>query len=194
MGRARYQCPNCAAGEPHAFKHGVSGYSNHHCRCDTCVDACNAARRAQYARRADHYRAVKRAREERNPGDAAARVHRSYIKHRQRRLAAAADYRERNKGAMRAYELARSQLPEVKQARAEAYQRDKPYEQKQRQRRDAKRDAAIPVTRRYKPWTPIEDLTILRGDISLTEMAFLLGRSYAAVQVRRSNLRRQRAA
>lgn len=48
---------------------------------------------------------------------------------------------------------------------------------------------AIPAPRNWQPWTAEDDAVVVRDDISQVEMAYLLGRSYAAVSGRRSKVR-----
>jgi hypothetical protein len=48
----------------------------------------------------------------------------------------------------------------------------------------------IPTPNEYKLWTPEEDAVILRSDIGVVEMCYMLGRSYYAVVGRRKTLRK----
>jgi hypothetical protein len=49
----------------------------------------------------------------------------------------------------------------------------------------------IPVPRNGELWTPAEESIVMRDDITLIEICYLLGRSYGAVTGRRLELRRR---
>lgn len=52
----------------------------------------------------------------------------------------------------------------------------------------SQRRKSIPAPRNGKKWTPAEDATVMRDDLSVTEMAYLIGRSYKAVVGHRAKL------
>lgn len=56
------------------------------------------------------------------------------------------------------------------------------------QRRRAKA-AEIPTPRAWTRWSAAEDATVKRDDVTLTEICYMLGRSYWAVMTRRQKLR-----
>lgn len=56
-------------------------------------------------------------------------------------------------------------------------------------RKKRERRKSIPAPRHKSPWTAADDVIILRNDISYIEMAYLLGRTYKAVDKRRQKLR-----
>jgi hypothetical protein len=60
-----------------------------------------------------------------------------------------------------------------------------------RQQRTCLRRKAIPAPRNETRWTPAEDAIATRNDISITEMCYMVGRSYGAVSARRQKLRRK---
>lgn len=128
-----------------------------------------------------------------HPGNRAARVRRSYVKHRRQRLEDAASYRERNRDAILSRQREHGRRPEVKERTHEWYVANADAVQATKRRHRVKRDS-VPVTRSRERWTAVEDKTLLREDIGCLEMAYLLQRSYASVQVRRHRLRRQLAA
>lgn len=53
---------------------------------------------------------------------------------------------------------------------------------------DKRRRSTIPNPRCGDRWSDAEDAIVLRADISITEKAYMLGRAYASVVVRRCNL------
>ena len=53
-------------------------------------------------------------------------------------------------------------------------------------RKNYQRLRDIPAPNSGKSWTPAEDATVLRDDITLIEMAYMLGRSVGAVHARRN--------
>lgn len=70
----------------------------------------------------------------------------------------------------------------------EHYQRNRDYVLNRGRDRN-KRLSAIPGPRNYNPWTPDEDVIVMRDDLSTVEKAFILGRSYYSVSGRRGRLR-----
>ena len=157
-------CKLCATGTPHDFKHGLTGYVRHKCRCDICYSANSEYKRERYdAKKAKEYYL-------RNREAARKRWQRYYQENREqiRRTSRDAYWRDLEVARQRGREHA-ARNPEVK-------------------RRAQKKKHAIPVTH-DGPWTPAEDAIVLRDDISIFEMCFMLGRSYGSVQGHRSALK-----
>ncbi len=48
----------------------------------------------------------------------------------------------------------------------------------------------IPTPRKYARWTLAEDVIVMRDDITVLEICYMLGRSYAAISSRRKQLRK----
>jgi hypothetical protein len=89
------------------------------------------------------------------------------------------------------------QRPEVRERQYdwqwEFRERNRAYFQRQ-QRQQALRRKEIPSPRNGLPYTAAEDAIVMRDDISIKEICYLLGRSYSSVVVRRSLLRRKAGA
>ena len=54
-----------------------------------------------------------------------------------------------------------------------------------------RRQQRTPVTHNGRRWTAAEESIVVRDDLGLVEMAWMIGRSYAAVASRRVVLRRR---
>lgn len=65
---------------------------------------------------------------------------------------------------------------------------DRKYRLRQQRRRQRGYYAATEQLRDNRPWTLEDDRTVLRDDVSIVELAFLLRRAYAQVQGRRAFL------
>ena len=95
-----------------------------------------------------------------------------YQANRERYLELKRAYQERNREALKARQRARRDAPNTLARRREM----------------KARHALIPVTRRGR-WTAAEEAVVLRDDITLLEMACILGRSYDTVSVKRRLLK-----
>jgi hypothetical protein len=73
----------------------------------------------------------------------------------------------------------------------EYHERNRAYRLRRSHRYYANR-AEIPTPRGGRPWTAADDAVVLDDELFLTEMCYLLGRSYSAVNNRRVLLRRRR--
>lgn len=188
-------CRKCAEGTPHSFEHGtVSGYGYHQCPCDLCVDAWNdyqhkwlAARPGYKARQQALWRA--RNLERRRKWDREyARKYRSDPVNRARVRQIQRESHQRNREARNAKnrELhSRRQYKTPDQVREESAR----YRKTQKYRDQAARRASIPGPRNREPWTAEDDAVVIRDDISVREMCFLLGRTYNQVETRRRKVR-----
>lgn len=173
------RCQRCLAGEPCEFQHGSkTGYNYHNCRCDVCV-AGNTARVAAYRaenpelirqhRRKSYYADVERSR---------AQLRASRRRHRQRRQADCRAYYEANRETV---------LEHQREYYAGYYTRQRGYVNDRNRRGYARRQGVGPSAVRRR-WMSAEDSIVLRDDLMVLEMAFMLGRTYAAVQSRRRTL------
>jgi hypothetical protein len=185
------RCKSCAAGIEHEFTHGASGYDHHGCRCNVCRDVKGKYNRDRYDRNREARRKYNRDYRERNR-EAIREWHR--------------DYRDRNREAererWRGY-YARNRDAILEQQRDYySYNRDAILEQRRayqdenreyviRQVKKARqRLKSIPGPHNGSRWTPTDDAIVCQGDITLVQMCYLLGRSYQAVSLRRTTLRR----
>jgi hypothetical protein len=78
---------------------------------------------------------------------------------------------------------------EARESTARLSESGKQYRKEMHRRRKARQNAMV-VNPRAGAWTPAEDAIVVREDISVTEIAFLLQRSYGAACGRRTVLRR----
>lgn len=145
------KCLRCAAGIAHTFRHGITGYGYHRCRCAECSAASRAEtckwRRSNPQRHHDHART--------------------------------------------AYERVRNNPELVRQAgdRVRKWESRNPESLVAIKSRTAEKRSRARVTRRGN-WTSAEDSVVSRTDITLLEMAYMTGRSYNSIAIRRSRMRR----
>lgn len=157
-------CARCRDGISHEFKHGLrSGYQNHHCRCDACIEASR------------DYQARYR---EANPD----RVRANYTR-----------WREANSDSGRAYhhEYYLANRESEMERHREYYRANREYLRRLGKKFAAGR-ASIPGPNNGSRWTPDDDATVSRNDLSLTEICYILGRSYPAVRGRRERIQARR--
>lgn len=196
------KCVRCAAGVEHEFKHGSSsGYGYHDCRCEKCQEYRRELKRRQYA--ADPKRSNERCAEYRNANRDKVRVakrkyyeaNRGYIIHRstlyqqensEKVKRQRQEYRTNNPEKLRERNSAwHAQHPGYRTAYARLYREENP-----EYARLSRRVATVDVTPRHGArWTPEEDAVLALDDVTYLEMAYLLGRTLAAVSTRRSLLR-----
>lgn len=147
-------------GQPHEHAHGTTtGWGYHGCRCSDCEVA--------------HY---------------------TYQRDADRKRASNPDRLLRNRRHLRSR---RAVDPQYGRSAQEAYRgpdRSRQYRQQNRsvinercRTKCARIRAAVRAERRW--WTPEDDATVLREDINLTEMAYMLHRTPRAIAQRRSRLR-----
>lgn len=154
-------------GTPHDHAHGTtSGWSYHGCCCPSCETA-----HYSYHRDYDRQRSSKTARRtwvlhytrsQRAAGNPVYANRGNGESHRNSGWAAQRRYRERNRGLVNSTAI---------------------------QRRANLRDS---VAAQRKWWTPEDDAIVLRGDICLTEMAYILKRTPSAIAQRRYRLRKSK--
>lgn len=200
--RPGVKCLRCRLGEVHEIKHGHIGYNYHGCRCSTCRAGERArkwnlsegtkermrARAREYSReyRQRHYGKV-------------VQKHRDYVEANRESIRASnrakyrenpQHYREKN----RAYrEQNRERWTEIYGLR-DYNRRPKTSEERERDRlrRNAKNDRTrSAASRAGGRWTPAEDAIVMRPDVTITEMCFMLGRSISAVACRQVRLRKR---
>lgn len=203
------------------FKHGAA-YSNHGCRCDVCRKwqseksrkyrernrelirqrrAANSEKNAENTRR---WRASnpERARENRdrwnanNPEKIYAIRKRSRQRNADQRRAYNLQWYDRNRERSRAvrHEYYKNNSEHICNRTNKYSRRNRRYCSESKRQWYAKRRDQIPSTRNYSPWQSWEDAIVLRDDISMTEIACMLQRSYTAVKSRRSVLRNPKKA
>jgi len=199
MGRSDRKCAQCLGGVvDHGFKHGKSGYDYHNCRCDVCRSAKSAivVRRhkaryqsdPEYARRHRQYHSEYKKRVRERDGDAVrAKDRRKYAElmtrpgarqqERERRRASAARNPRRHRNTTAAAEVNRRWRAANKE-----------YLRSTRRARDAAL-SRVPSPNAGRPWSSQEDALVMRDDITLVEMAYLVGRSASAVIQHRKILR-----
>ena len=160
------KCKRCKRAETHQFSHGASGYANHACRCAVCMVAHRGRMRKYRDENSDKIQKYDRTRnglrrEERN------------ARQRERN----ADYYEANRA-------------QVLDSSRNYYAQTKGYSQRVRSERRKFSEATLSQARRYERWSDDERQTAQRTDITVLEIANLLGRSQASVGKQRSIARR----
>lgn len=193
----RGECLKCAAGEYHAFKHGLHAYRYHKCRCDICTDAKNHSQRQDRSKNRDKWRErYERSRARQgikalsSPGTVRAQRRASYERNREKIRAAEKERHqqdpEKTRARNRAYYHARRGNPEYR-TRIAARRDLSPARRAKNAKHQQKRKSI--TVKKVGPWTPEEDALLLQDDWTLIEMALKLGRSYGSVNARRFALR-----
>lgn len=172
MAQSTTYCQTCLAGKLHEFAHGRTGYKYHRCRCDTCRNAMrerrhrqrvNALSRARYADPVVARKSREKCRVwHASNTDTRREYHRAYREANRSRVSESArTYRERNRDYLKSL---------------------------YRDRYSALR--SIPAPRKGKAWSQEEDQLVARKDVTVKELAYILGRSYKSVIERRRCLRK----
>lgn len=167
---SRVRCRRCADGVAHTFPHGANAYREHRCRCDVCtedhrLECWRYNQRAGLALRRERYNPQKRQADYLADIDRISERNREYAKRNRERMSQTQRaWWERNPGA-----------------KAAAYKR-----------RMAKRGGVVAANNR-KAWTAEADSVVMSNQ-SVLEIAHHLGRTYASVESRRRQLRKEQAA
>ena len=197
-------CKRCQRGERHDFPHNKSSYRNHACRCEICVqDNRNAgreyrAKNIEKAREAgrDYYASNKEVIAQRRRGWPSVENKRQRdaeyrSKNREKLAAAQRAYRKAHAEERRLYDraYATENADSIRQ-RKRVYKQGYRAENFQYINQQARQRVADLCRRGGRQrFTEKEDAIVARDDITLREIAVLLGRSYSSVANRRSRLR-----
>jgi len=165
------RCKKCRAGIAHEYRHGITGYNSHGCRCDVCVRVYNGYARAWKAKHRDKINRRNRAHAAAHREENRQKSRAYYAEHRdeitQRRRAYEAEHRdERNRTAGKWRQANRDKINRQQRDRrnanlAEARRKGREYDRahrgernrKGRERARANNAAGKPQQRQY-PMTP----------------------------------------
>jgi hypothetical protein len=136
--------------------------------------------RQYYQKNAEHGRERARQYRERNPEKAQAATRRYREQNPEKHRETARRWREQNRDDRLLYSH-------------EWHEGNCEYERRQGRRRRQRLAQTIPAPRSGEPWIPADDVIVMRDDIYLVEICYLLGRSYCAVKSRRRILIKRRS-
>lgn len=181
------RCARCSAGKPCNFRHGAQHANSYHgCGCKLCLVGKSRCVRCWQGEPCGFTHGSTGYEYHRCRCDICTVAHRNTARKYRRMYvdtyaAIAARARAKQTDEQRAARTQASQEWHERNPRARA----------QSSKRKRARDARLPVRRRG-PWTPEDRATIMRDDMSMVEIAAMIGRSVVAVTSMRQSIREGR--